>query len=111
MGQANTGPSRLQSNGLGLSNDIGCRIDRDVKSGWLLDEGRPTLTLTYPQAGANSKPDRILIGMHDYGTGLDMPTFKVTADLIPFYFIGPMNANVLRVISVPEGGASPPGKS
>jgi len=38
------------------------------------------LTLTYPQAGVNTKLDRILIGMHDYGTGLDMPTFKVTAD-------------------------------
>jgi hypothetical protein len=60
--------------------DIGCPIDRDANSGWLLDEGRPTLTLTYPQAGANARLDRILIGMHDYGTGLDMATFKVTAD-------------------------------
>jgi hypothetical protein len=60
--------------------DIGCPIDRDAKTGWLLDEGRPTLTLTYPHPGVNSKLDRILIGMHDYGTGLDMPTFKVTAD-------------------------------
>jgi hypothetical protein len=60
--------------------DIGCPIDRDAKSGWLLDEGRPTLTLTHPQAGANARLDRILIGMHDYGTGLDMATFKVTAD-------------------------------
>jgi hypothetical protein len=60
--------------------DIGCPIDRDVKNGWLLDEGRPTLTLTYPQPGANTRLDRILIGMHDYGSGLDMPTFKVTAD-------------------------------
>src|SRR5262249_61893282 len=41
---------------------------------------RPTLTLTYPKAGANARLDRILIGMHDYGTGLDMPTLKVTAD-------------------------------
>jgi Hydrazine synthase alpha subunit middle domain len=60
--------------------DIGCPIDRDAREGWLLDEGRPTLTLTYPQAGANTKLDRILIGMHDYGTGLDLATFKVTAD-------------------------------
>jgi hypothetical protein len=60
--------------------DIGCPIDRDVKNGWLLDEGRPTLTLTYPEAGVNARLDRILIGMHDYGSGLDMPTFKVTAD-------------------------------
>jgi hypothetical protein len=60
--------------------DIGCPIDRDAKTGWLLDEGRPTLTLTYPAAGANTKLDRILVGMHDYGTGLDMASFKVTAD-------------------------------
>jgi hypothetical protein len=60
--------------------DIGCPIDRDAKSGWLLDEGRPTLTLTYPQAGINARLNRILIGMHDYGTGLDLPTFKVIAD-------------------------------
>jgi hypothetical protein len=61
--------------------DIGCPIDRDTKSGWLLDEGRPTLTLTYPRAGANPTLERILIGMHDYGTGLDMATFKVTANV------------------------------
>jgi len=60
--------------------DIGCPIDRDAQRGWLLDEGRPTLTLTYPQAGAIAKLDRILIGMHDYGSGLDMDSFKVTAD-------------------------------
>ncbi len=60
--------------------DIGCPIDRDAERGWILDEGRPTLTLAYPQPGANSRLDRIVIGMHDYGTGLDMATFKVTAD-------------------------------
>src|SRR5262249_59321966 len=60
--------------------DIGCPIDRDPERGWHLDEGRPTLTLTHPQPGANARLDRILIGMHDYGTGLDLATFKVTAD-------------------------------
>jgi hypothetical protein len=60
--------------------DIGCPIDRNAKT-WLLDEGRPTLTLTCPEAGVNTNLDRILIGMHDYGSGLDMPTFKVTADV------------------------------
>ncbi|HZZ79017.1 MAG TPA: hypothetical protein VFE62_10890 [Gemmataceae bacterium] len=54
--------------------DIGCPIDRDAKIGWLLDEGRPTLTLT-------AHPDCILIGMHDYGTGIDATSFKVTADV------------------------------
>jgi hypothetical protein len=60
--------------------DIGCPIDRDPERGWLLDEGRPTLTLTYPQAGANTRLDRVLLGMHDYGSGLDLATFQVTAD-------------------------------
>src|SRR5262249_53879437 len=49
--------------------------------GWLLDEGRPTLTLTYPPSGAGKEPlTRILIGMHDYGTGLDLDSLSVTAD-------------------------------
>jgi hypothetical protein len=61
--------------------DIGCPIDRDAARGWMLDEGRPTLTLTYPRAGANARLDRLLVGMHDYGTGLDLATFQVTADV------------------------------
>jgi len=68
--------------------DLGCPVDRDVKSakpqvtrgGWLLDEQRPTLTLTYPRAGANKALTRILVGMHDYSTGLDMASFAVVAD-------------------------------
>jgi hypothetical protein len=60
--------------------DIGCPIDRDARRGWFLDEGRPTLTLTHPRPGANARLDRILVGMHDYGTGLDLATFKVTAN-------------------------------
>jgi hypothetical protein len=66
--------------------DIGCPIDREFDpkqrgQGWLLDEGRPTLTLTYPQSGAGKEPlTRILIGMHDYATGLDLPSFTVTAE-------------------------------
>jgi hypothetical protein len=66
--------------------DIGCPIDREYEpnqrgQGWLLDEGRPTLTLTYPQSGAGKEPlARILIGMHDYATGLDPASFSVTAD-------------------------------
>jgi hypothetical protein len=59
--------------------DIGCPIDRNAGCGWFLDEGRPTLILTYPRPGANARLDRILIGMHDYGTGLDLATFRVTA--------------------------------
>lgn len=70
--------------------DIGCPIDRDYDAekpmergrGWLLDEGRPTLTLTSPAVGVNSEPlSRILLGMHDYGTGLDLDSLQITADV------------------------------
>lgn len=70
--------------------DLGCPIDLAFDpgnpdavgdgSGWMKDETRPTLTLTYPGAGANRSVSRILIGMHDYHTGLDMESFSVTAD-------------------------------
>jgi hypothetical protein len=46
----------------------------------MLDENRPTLTLTLPAPGANTELSRILVGMHDYYTGLDMETFHVAAD-------------------------------
>jgi hypothetical protein len=68
--------------------DLGCPIDLDYDPakpeergyGWMLDDTRPTLTVTYPRAGANSSLTRILVGMHDYNTGLDMDGFRVTAD-------------------------------
>jgi hypothetical protein len=68
--------------------DLGCPVDKtfdpknpqDRGSGWLLDDQRPTLTLTHPRAGANEKLDRILVGMHDYGSGLDENSFTVMAD-------------------------------
>src|SRR5262249_26376991 len=44
------------------------------------DDNRPTLTLTYPAAGKNAELSRILVGMHDYYSGLDLKTFKVVAD-------------------------------
>jgi hypothetical protein len=68
--------------------DLGCPIDHDFDprqpgrrgSGWMLDDQRPTLTLTYPRAGLNRSLTRILVGMYDYDTGLDMSTFQVVAD-------------------------------
>jgi hypothetical protein len=68
--------------------DLGCPIDLDYDPanprgrgyGWMLDETRPTLTLTYPKAGANPPLTRVLVGMHDYYTGLDMDSFQVVAD-------------------------------
>jgi hypothetical protein len=68
--------------------DLGCPIDLDYDpkqperrgKGWMLDDQRPTLTLTYPHAGANEELKRLLVGMYDYGTGLDMASFRVVAD-------------------------------
>jgi hypothetical protein len=68
--------------------DLGCPIDHDFDptnperrgKGWLLDDQRPTLTLTYPRAGVNEPLTHILVGMSDYGTGLDMASFEVVAD-------------------------------
>jgi hypothetical protein len=47
----------------------------------MCDDNRPTLTLTYPKAGANDSLSRILIGLHDY-SGLDLASLEVKADFI-----------------------------
>ena len=66
--------------------DLGCPIDLDRAPagqrgyGWFLDDQRPTLTLTTPRAGANATFDRILLGAHDYDTGLDPASLTITAD-------------------------------
>jgi hypothetical protein len=60
--------------------DLGCPIDFDSERGWILDDQRPTVALTYPRAGANAPLARIVIGMHDTETGLDMASFQVTAN-------------------------------
>jgi hypothetical protein len=68
--------------------DLGCPVDltcdpdkpKDRGSGWMFDDQRPTLTLTYPRRVVNSGLSRILVGMHDYNTGLDKTSFRVVAD-------------------------------
>lgn len=70
--------------------DLGCPIDldpaydpakSDAKSiGWLGDDQRPTVAVTFPAAGANTPLSRLLIGLTDAYTGLDMSSFTVTAD-------------------------------
>jgi hypothetical protein len=68
--------------------DLGCPIDLDYNPaqpqargrGWLQDDTRPTLTLTYPRRGPNPELTRIVVGMHDYDSGLDLDSFQVTAD-------------------------------
>jgi hypothetical protein len=46
----------------------------------MLDETRPTLTLTYPKAGANEPLTRLLIGMYDFDSGLAPDSLEVVAD-------------------------------
>jgi len=68
--------------------DLGCPIDLDYDSanptrtgyGWMLDEQRPTVALAIPGPGANTELSRILVGVADYGSGLDMKSLSVTAD-------------------------------
>jgi hypothetical protein len=68
--------------------DLGSPIDLDSDpahperrgQGIACDEQRPTLTLTYPQASVNAPLTRLLVGMHDYYSGLDADSFRVVAD-------------------------------
>ncbi len=69
--------------------DLGCPIDFDVDAdhpeirgyGWMGDDNRPTLTVTYPRAGMNDSLSRILVGMCDYDTGIDEKSLSVIADI------------------------------
>jgi len=69
--------------------DLGCPIDLDYNLkasdergfGWMLDDNRPILSLNQPAPGKNAEVSRILVGMHDYYTGLNLKTFSVTADI------------------------------
>jgi hypothetical protein len=64
--------------------DLGCPIDLDFGQapgyGWMLDDNRPVLTVTTPSPGPNAALKRVLLGAHDYGTGLDVKSLRVTAD-------------------------------
>ena len=59
--------------------DLGCPINL-ADSAFFTDENRPTLTVTFPQAGVNEQLDRILVGMHDAYSGLVEDSLFVTAD-------------------------------
>src|SRR5437764_1223758 len=64
--------------------DLGCPVDLDFDAkslekrgfGWMFDDQRPTLTLTYPKAGVNEPLSRIVVGMHGYGSGLELDRFE-----------------------------------
>lgn len=68
--------------------DLGCPIDRDLEAtdpshslGWHLDDTRPTLAIELPRPGINRQAvDALVIGMDDYGSGIDEGSLSVTAD-------------------------------
>jgi len=68
--------------------DLGCPLDLDYDPaapdrrgyGLMLDDNRPVLTVTVPQGGTTDPLSRILIGLHDYDTGLDLESLVVTAN-------------------------------
>ena len=68
--------------------DLGCPIDLDYDPnspdtrgyGWMLDDNRPTLAVTYPREYQQEPLSKILVGMHDYYTGLDLESFRVVTD-------------------------------
>jgi hypothetical protein len=67
--------------------DLGCPIDLDYDPakpdergfGWMCDDNRPIVTIASPQPYHRGKLDRIVIGMHDYYSGLDMDSLRVEA--------------------------------
>jgi hypothetical protein len=48
-------------------------------AGGMEDEKRPTVAVTYPQAGSNTE-FRVLFGLHDYDSGVDLNSLRVVAD-------------------------------
>jgi lysophospholipase L1-like esterase len=68
--------------------DLGCSIDlrfdpdrTDPGTSPFADRTLPTLAVAYPRAGSNQEPlSRIVIGMADAVSGLDVSSFSVTAD-------------------------------
>lgn len=67
--------------------DLGCPIDLDASfgsdgpaRGWFQDDHRPVITITEPRVDTGQPLSRILVGLHDYYSGLDMKSLRVTAD-------------------------------
>jgi hypothetical protein len=67
--------------------DLGCPIDLDYDAsqpdrrgfGWMCDDNRPVITIASPQPG-DRRVERIIIGVHDYYSGLDMDSLRVEAN-------------------------------
>jgi hypothetical protein len=68
--------------------DLGCPIDLDYDPkepqrrsyGWMGDDNRPILTLESPRASEKTPLSQLVVGMFDYGSGLEQASFEVKAD-------------------------------
>jgi hypothetical protein len=68
--------------------DLGCPIDLDFDAGqpekrgygWMADDNRPIVSITYPQPGANPPLSRLVVGLFDYYSGIDTDSLQITAD-------------------------------
>jgi hypothetical protein len=68
--------------------DLGCPLDRSFDPnkpeergrGWLLDDQRPTLTITSPATGAIDRLAEISLGIDDSFTGIDRASLQVVCD-------------------------------
>jgi hypothetical protein len=66
--------------------DLGCPIDLDYDPanpgergfGWMCDDNRPVVTIASPQPG-DLRIERVLLGLHDYYSGLDVDSLRVEA--------------------------------
>lgn len=67
--------------------DLGCPIDFDYEPthperrgyGWQLDDSRPVLAVTLLPGKERRAITGLRVGMHDFGSGLDLASFRVTA--------------------------------
>ena len=65
--------------------DLGCPIDTgqgaNAAYGWLLDDLRPTVTVSQPRPGYTAEAiDTLRFGLADANSGLDLASLSVTAD-------------------------------
>jgi hypothetical protein len=68
--------------------DLGCPIDLDFDAkepakrgyGWMADDNRPILTLASPTQETVGPISKIVVGMWDYYTGLDLESFRCEVD-------------------------------
>ena len=49
-------------------------------AGWMCDDNRPVVTIAWPRADHRGKLSRIVIGMHDYYSGLDLDSVHIKAN-------------------------------